>query len=214
MEQDVLKAICTIIPNVVTQNIPVKLTFKNYTVKIIIRYKYLEYHHELVMTPLINHIPMHITNRIVTIDNPNKHTHIVVHYRLQFDNDKQPISQLQRLPAKIELSDGKYRIELIKMVLFGRIWIQYGQWIQYIEIKSKEPAVIISRKTNKDNQKIFHHYETTGYHRKSINQFTYHEKKEEGSNYHNNSIYYNHYRNSPNHHNDYTKRPPPRCSRH
>ena len=50
-----------------------------------------------------------------------------------------PLHRSQGVPATIELSIGKYRIELTKKVQFWDTWMKYGQWMQDIEIQSKEP---------------------------------------------------------------------------
>ena len=142
LEWGVLKATCSIIPHVTTQNIPAQLFPKNYTVKIILRHRSLEYNHELVMRPLVEYIPIHIVNKVITINNPSIEINtFAVDYRIYFVNNDEimPLHQAQGVPAEVELSNMKYRIELTKKIQFWDKWMQYGQWMQDIEIQNKEP---------------------------------------------------------------------------
>ena len=145
LEQDVLKATCSMIPQVTTQNIPVLLAPKNHTIKIILRHRSFEYIHELVLRPLIKHITINIINKVVTINNPsNEPNTFAVDYRLYYINDEEimPLHQTQSTPAEFELSDGQYRVELTKKVQFWDTWIQYGQWTQDIKIETKKPLTL------------------------------------------------------------------------
>ena len=122
MEQEVLKATCSMIYHVATQKIPARLTPKNYTMKVILRHDHLEYIHELTMGPLVKHIPIHIVNKVITMNNPSSEPNtFTIDYRIYFINNEEimPLHRTQSLPAEVELSDGKYRMELTKRFNFG-----------------------------------------------------------------------------------------------
>ena len=91
------------------------------------------------MKPLVTHIPIHINNKMITINNPsNEPNTFMVDYRIYFINNEEimPLHRPQNLPAEVELSVGKYRIELTKKVHFWNTWIQYGQWTHTVNQKT------------------------------------------------------------------------------
>ena len=116
-----------------TQNVP---TYKEYTVKLLFKYKHLEYEHNFTMSPVGKYLPIHIVNNVITIKNPNRQHHrFVIDYRIHtFHSPRNG-----KLPMRIWISQGKHRIEFSKKVWFWHTWIQYAQWTQDFEITTYEP---------------------------------------------------------------------------
>ena len=98
------------------------------------------------MKPLVNHLPIRITNNVITMANPNKHFYgFAIYYRVYpFRADK-----TGSLPVRLWLPMGQHKIELIKKVWFWHTWIQYAQWMQDFEIKTQEPisSLLVRKQT-------------------------------------------------------------------
>jgi len=136
LDKAMLKTTFTISSATHTQNILTRITYKEYTIKLLFRYKHLEYEHKFTMSPVGKHLPIHIVNNVITIKNPNKQHHrFVIDYRTYtFYFHRQG-----KLPMRTWISMGKHRIEFIKKVWFWQTWIQYAQLIQDFEITTHEP---------------------------------------------------------------------------
>jgi len=118
MDNEVLKTTFTMSSAAHTQNISTQISFKEYTAKLLLRYKHLEYARKFIMRPLENYFPIHITNNVITINNPNKHSY---GFAIDYDYRIIPFHSHKKgnLPMRIWLPLGKHSIELTKKFGFG-----------------------------------------------------------------------------------------------
>ena len=110
----------------------------------------MEQAYELTMKLMMHYLPINITNKVITINSPSKDSQtFAVYYRIYPILVGQTISlhPPKSLPVKLELPAEKYRIEFTRKVWFWHTWIQYDQWMQYIEIRPPQPTALSQIKT-------------------------------------------------------------------
>jgi len=138
LDKEIVKTTFTINAASHTQNVPTKITYKEYTVRILFKYKHLEYVYNCTMSPVGKHLPIQIANNVISIKNPNQHHRFVVKYRIHtFSSHRSG-----KLPLRIWISPGKHRIEFFKQVWFWHTWVQYAQWTQDFEITTYDPKIL------------------------------------------------------------------------
>ena len=137
LDKEIVKTTFTINAASHTQNVPTQITYKEYTFRILFKYKHLEYEYNCTMSPVGKHLPIQIANNVITIKNPNQHHGFEVRYRIHtFSSHRSG-----KLPLRIWISPGKHRIEFFKRVWFWHTWVQYAQWTQDFEITTYDPKI-------------------------------------------------------------------------
>jgi len=140
MDQDVNITSFTVYPPGHPQQIPIQLMFQKYLIKLILKYKHLEYPYQLIMEPSNPYLPINIANNIISIQNTNIHK---TGFRIKYDilplGLKTAYTQDGDLPIKLWLPAGKYNIVFQKTVWFWVHWMEYAKWVQIIEIHTNEP---------------------------------------------------------------------------